>query len=358
MLRKFFYHQVKIYDKIGEREYMQENKKLNTKSNTATPYDDVHLTMINDCPKLIIPVVNEMFHKRHRDEEEVTVLNNEFFINRQNGTQAERVTDTHFLIGHDRYHLECQSSTDGTIMYRIFEYDSQIAMQDSAFTKDKLVVKFPNTAILYLRHNQNTPDAMTLEIRVPGATCSYMVPVMKVQTYSIDEIFEKRLFFLIPFHIFIYEKDFKEYDTNEQKLEELMKIYGEIMERLEAYSESQLIESYTKLTVIDMSKKVLEHLTKKYSNVREGVGTVMGGKILDYPTKDAWRKARAEGLAEGRAEGLAEGRAEGRAEGDRNRLVMQVRKKLEKGLSVEAIAEALEEEMPIIEEIIVELEKE
>ena len=129
-----------------------------------------------------------------------------------------------------------------------------------------------------------------------------------------------------------------------------MKIYGEIMERLEAYSESQLIESYTKLTIIDMSKKVLEHLTKKYSNVREGVGTVMGGKILDYPTKDAWRKAR--------AEGLAEGLAEGRAEGDRNRLVMQVRKKLEKGLSVEAIAEALEEEMPVIEEIIVELEKE
>ena len=147
---------------------------------------------------------------------------------------------------------------------------------------------------MLFRSNQNTPDAMTLEIRVPGATCSYMVPVMKVQTYSIDEIFEKRLFFLIPFHIFVYEKDFKEYDTNEQKLEELMKIYGEIMERLEAYSESQLIESYTKLTVIDMSKKVLEHLTKKYSNVREGVGTVMGGKILDYPAKQSLNQGRVE----------------------------------------------------------------
>lgn len=86
---------------------MQENKKLNMESNTATPYDDVHRTMINDCPKLIIPVVNEMFQKQHDDDEKVTVLNNEFFINRQDGAQAERVTDTHFLIGHDRYHLEC-----------------------------------------------------------------------------------------------------------------------------------------------------------------------------------------------------------------------------------------------------------
>ena len=109
------------------------------------------------------------------------------------------------------------------------------------------------------------------------------------------------------------------------------------MERLEAYSESQVIEAYTKLTIIDMSKKVLEHLAKKYSNVKEGVRTVMGGKILDYPTKDAWRKAHAEGVTDHRT--------------------MQVRKKLEKKLSVEEIAEALEEEVSVVEEIIAELTK-
>ena len=41
---------------------MTKVKKSNNKG-TATPYDDVHRTMLNDCPKLIIPVVNEMFHK-------------------------------------------------------------------------------------------------------------------------------------------------------------------------------------------------------------------------------------------------------------------------------------------------------
>ena len=174
---------------------------------TATPYDDVHRTMLNDCPKLIIPVVNEMFHKKHSDNEKITVLNNEFFINRQGGSQIERITDTHFLIGSDRYRLECQSSVDGTIMYRIFEYDSQIAMQESFLCQDKLTVKFPNTAVLYLRHNRNTPDFMTVEIIVPGASCSYEVPVMKVQTYSIDEIFKKKLFFLLPFHIFLLVHD-------------------------------------------------------------------------------------------------------------------------------------------------------
>ena len=77
------------------------------------------------------------------------------------------------------------------MMYRIFEYDSQIALQSSEILEDKLIVKFPNTAVLYLRHNKRTPEKMTMEIRVPGATCSYPVPILKVQNYTIEEIFAK-----------------------------------------------------------------------------------------------------------------------------------------------------------------------
>ena len=138
--------------------------------NTNTPFDDAHRTLLNDCPWLIIPVVNEMFQKKHSDKEKITVLNNEFFLNKQDGEQAERITDTNFMIGKERYHLECQSSEDGTIMYRVFEYDSQIALQSSEMMENKLIVKFPSTAVLYLRHNKNTPEKMMMEIRVPGAT--------------------------------------------------------------------------------------------------------------------------------------------------------------------------------------------
>lgn len=300
----------------------------NKTENTATPYDDVHRTMLNDCPELIIPVVNEMFHKRHNDKETVTVLNNEFFINRQDGKQIERITDTHFLIGAVRYHLECQSTADGTMVYRIFEYDSQIALQAGELSGDKLTVRFPNTAILYLRHNKNTPDRMQIEIRVPGAACSYYVPVMKVQNYTIETIFEKKLFFLIPFHLFTYEQDFKVYEENPQKLNELSAVYEEIAEKLNAYEENGVIDAYTKVMVVDMSKKVLEHLAIKYSNIKKEVGAIMGGKILDYPAKQI------------------------RRQGQRDKLMEQVQKKLAKGKSVEEIAEALEESIETIKDII------
>ena len=36
-----------------------------------TPYDDVFRTMLNDCSRLIIPVINEVFSEQYTGEEEV-----------------------------------------------------------------------------------------------------------------------------------------------------------------------------------------------------------------------------------------------------------------------------------------------
>lgn len=32
---------------------------------TSTPYDDVFKTLLNDCTKLIIPVINEIFGEHY-----------------------------------------------------------------------------------------------------------------------------------------------------------------------------------------------------------------------------------------------------------------------------------------------------
>ena len=77
------------------------------------------------------------------------------------------------------------------------------------FTSNILTVQFPDSAIVSLRHTQNTPEHMTVKVLTPGGKVSYIVPVLKVKRYTIHELFEKKLFFLIPFHIFVYEKDFK-----------------------------------------------------------------------------------------------------------------------------------------------------
>ena len=309
---------------------------------SSTPYDDVYRTMINDCPSLIIPVVNEVFGKHHRAEEEITVMNNEFFLNRQNGSQLERITDSNFQIEGERYHIECQSTPDGSMLIRIFEYDTQIALSDALLENNILEVPFPQTAILYLRHTEQTPDEMTIRILVPGGYCSYPVPIMKAQRYSLEEIFEKKLYFLIPFYIFVYEKDLEEYNTKEEKLEQLQRVYQDLMTRLqEAVAVKQINEMIRQL-IISMSQKVIVHISRKYEKVVERLGGIMGGNILDYEAKDIYQS------------GIKEGFKQGREEGKIQSLLDIITKKLSKGKTIPKIADEIEESEETVRQLMKE----
>lgn len=46
-----------------------------------TPYDDVFRTLLNDCPKLIIPVINEIFKEHYSGAEDIQFLRNCVRIN-------------------------------------------------------------------------------------------------------------------------------------------------------------------------------------------------------------------------------------------------------------------------------------
>ena len=56
-----------------------------------TPYDDVFRTLLNDCPKLVLPVVNEVFHEHYTGNEVIVFSPNEHFLNRQDGEELERI---------------------------------------------------------------------------------------------------------------------------------------------------------------------------------------------------------------------------------------------------------------------------
>jgi len=247
-------------------------------------YDGAFRTILNDCRKLIIPVINEIFKEHYTGEEEIRFFPNEHFLDQQDAADKERITDTNFqIIGRivKKYHLECESSLpDGKITIRLFEYDAQIALDEGEVTEETLTVTFPNTAVMYLRSYKKTPDKMKYVIVTPGGTVQYDVPIMKVQSYSLDEIFEKRLLMLIPFYIFSHEKSFSEYNNNEQKLEELKAEYRIILERLDDLEKQGIIGAFDKRTIIELSSDVIREIARKYENVQKGIGAMMRGPLI------------------------------------------------------------------------------
>ena len=271
------------------------------KNLSSTPYDDVFRTLLTDCSSLIIPVINEAFGEHYSEDEAVEPEPNEHFLNRQDGEQEERVTDSCFWILKKRYHVECQSTLDNTMIVRMFEYDTQIALTHHQLEDQVLTVRFPESAVMYLRHSSKTADEMRIRILTRGGEVSYGIPVMKVQNYSLDEIFEKRLLFLLPFYLFRYEKQFREMDSSEQKLEPLKNDYERIRQHLIGLEEAGQLTSYSKVLIVDMIYKVMENLAVRHPIVQKGVRAVMGGKVLDHEAK----RIKQSGVEEGSLDTLA-----------------------------------------------------
>lgn len=196
-------------------------------------YDGAFRTILNDCRKLIIPIINEIFGETYTGEEEIRFFPNEHFLDQQDEADKERITDTNFTVFGKvpkKYHLECESS-------------------------------------------------------LPDGTVQYDVPIMKVQAYSLDDIFEKSLLMLIPFYIFSHEKGFPEYNSNERKLAELKAEYRKILERLDRLEQQGMIGAFDKRTIIELSGDVIKEIAQKYENVQKGVGDLMRGVLIETSTR-------------------------------------------------------------------------
>lgn len=261
-------------------------------------YDGAFRTILNDCRKLVIPVINEIFGESYTGDEKIEFFPNEHFIDQQDEADRKRITDTNFRItGTEtkKYHLECESSyPNGRITIRLFEYDSQIALDEGEITEETLTVTFPNTAVLYLRTRKKTPDKMKYVIVTPGGTVQYDIPIMKVKSYLLDDIFEKRLLMLIPFYIFSHEDSFPDYNSSRQRLENLKSEYREILDRLNGLEEQGIIGAFDKRTIIELSSDVIKGITQKYENVKKGVGDIMGGALIETEARRLKNEAEKE----------------------------------------------------------------
>ena len=123
---------------------VSERQKMET---INTPYDDTFRTLLQDCPELVVPLINELFGTNYTGREVVVSNENEIFLRNPEGKKEKRVTDSNLTLISlkgisKRYHLECQSTVDGTMEIRMWEYDAQIALMNKEYRDGVLYVKF------------------------------------------------------------------------------------------------------------------------------------------------------------------------------------------------------------------------
>ena len=272
--------------------------KMN-KNPKPTTFDNVFRTIAQKMPFMMVALINEVFGEHYPDNVKVTQIRNEFFTE-----DGKIITDSIFLIKGKYYHIECQSRPDSTMEIRMIEYDFMIAHEHAKKQGGKYVIRFPESAVLYLRHTRNTPDKLDVVVEMPdGRSIEYSTKVIKAQNYTKDEIFQKKLLILVPFYLMRYENEFSKMDTDEKKRLKFLKECEDLRIRLEkevGNKEALYVE------LINLIIRVSNHLLEDHKETKKGVKNIMGGKVLELASDKLIKKGRAEGLAEGLAEGRAE----------------------------------------------------
>lgn len=240
-----------------------------------TIFDDVFRTLVEKMPQLVIPLINEVFGTNYPEDIELKQRRNE-----HQTKDGEMITDSHLQIAEKSYHVECQSTKDSTMVIRMIEYDFAIALD--SVNKESGIVKgyFPYSCVLYLRGKTGEPT-LEMELIMPdGKIVKYKVPILYLQKYTKDMIFQKKLFFLLPFYIMKYEKSKKELQESDEKLQELLEEYRIIERRLE---EEFLDEGKEKeyRDIMELIIRIADYILEDTENARKGLGEIMGGKVLE-----------------------------------------------------------------------------
>ncbi|MBR5564717.1 MAG: hypothetical protein IKW08_00990 [Roseburia sp.] len=262
----------------------------------STIFDDVLRTIQERLPKLLIPLVNEVFHTSYSVDTEVVRLPEEY-----QKLLSKVIADSCNQIDGLVYHFECQSRTDGSMVLRMVEYDFMIALSDSIKHQHTNELHFPRSCIIYLRSTKNTLKEETLQITFSdGQKITYKVPVLKLKNYSINEIFEKNLLILLPYYIINYEKELSKIASDAERCTQLVAEYDHIIHKLSEITYDDDTGLFH--DILQMMRRVMNYLLEKEPVLQERIGDVMGGKVLPLPS-DKLREARAEGISEGIYEG-------------------------------------------------------
>lgn len=175
-------------------------------------WDEVIKKEVERYPWLILPLIREMFRKTYPEAVEIRLIATEYVVRRMHkdggSTLNSIFADIAVQIGdRDIYHMECQMNKDKGMVLRMLEYDIHIALVHRIGNSGKKTytgiaheLVMPRSVILYLNDTNHIPAEETCLIRfADGTTHEYRVPVMNVQSYTIEMIEKKHLNMLIPF---------------------------------------------------------------------------------------------------------------------------------------------------------------
>ena len=252
---------------------------------------------------LIIPLTNDFFHTDYGLDERITIENVEY-----NGAKDEKhvrhYSDLVYRIRNRRYLIECLAYSDDTIVFRMCEY---AFLESFGHAKEispwEVRYRLPRMGLLLIRPIADAPDQATIHIEGDDFSAVTHMEIIKMSSYTVDELIARKLYILMPFTYFIYpEKDRRTEAERKQMTSDLNRMFQAIDEAVK----SGELSSMEANTIVASIMEVWGVYTEKDSETHKEVEETMSGRI-HVPYEEEMKQIFEEGKAQGKAEGKAEG---------------------------------------------------
>ena len=131
-----------------------------------------------------------------------------------------------------------------------------------------------------------------------GRTTHYNIPVVKVQEYTKDELFDKNLLFFIPYYVLRFKKALSSKQDIESVEKEFLEDYSDIYDRLKGLEEKQTIDYNYLHDLVSLTARLVEVVSKDYPNIMREVSVMGGGKVLEMESEKIYNRGIAESVVE------------------------------------------------------------
>ncbi|MCM1541688.1 MAG: hypothetical protein NC121_10550 [Blautia sp.] len=254
-------------------------------------WDMTFKTLFQETPALFLPLIEEVFHVKYR-KEDIIPLDHSLY----NGDGDLVKTDNAFSARGVTYHFEFQYTNDGTMAFRMWEYDVKLALRDYKRNENRMEFNFPKSCVVYIARNGNYPkDGLELKINFQdGQHIVFRVPTIRMQDYGLDVINSKKLWLFYPFMALQFAADMK--GRKHLSEQEVLANYREMIDSIEtAYNNDEMtIDENT--TLLETIRKTNQHTMKKHLGIMEGVEKMVS-QTLELKHKQIRREAAAAAAA-------------------------------------------------------------
>ncbi|MCH5342743.1 MAG: hypothetical protein J1E64_01800 [Acetatifactor sp.] len=226
-------------------------------SSEAQLWDEILKKMTYVASDLLFPLIQEIHHKTYPKGTQIRPLATEYAVERGDTKKISSIrADITVLVGsRDIYHFECQLRHDGSMIFRMFEYDAHIALSYADMDQNGMQLEFPRSAVLYLTDNSKVPDRLECKISFPDGGCyTYQIPTVRVQAYTLQDIREKHLCILIPFLPLRFRRRLKKKSERLTK-EELTSFYRDIILILDEEVKTGNLSETNRATILSLLGK-------------------------------------------------------------------------------------------------------